>query len=103
MPSISSASLSKVVCCRARRREQAPKPRGPERRCPGPSSCPYSPECVERRILRNSQAPLLGGDVFPEHLLVADADRGVAMDEFPLTVLLKEDHGITEGYLCAIG
>ena len=54
-------------------------------------------------ILRRSQAPLVGGDVLPEHILVPGTDRGVRMDEFPLTVLLMEDGSITERYLRAIG
>ena len=54
-------------------------------------------------ILRRSQAPLVGGDILPEHILVPGTDRGVRMDEFPLTVLLMEDGSITERYLRAIG
>jgi hypothetical protein len=54
-------------------------------------------------ILRRSQAPLVGGEVLPEHILVPGTDRGVRMDEFPLTVLLMEDGSITERYLRAIG
>ncbi len=54
-------------------------------------------------ILRRSQAPLVGGDVLPEHILVPGTDRGVGVDEFPLTVLLMEDGSITERYLRAIG
>ena len=54
-------------------------------------------------ILRRLQTPLVGGDVLPEHILVPGTDRGVRMDEFPLTVLLMEDGSITERYLRAIG
>jgi hypothetical protein len=54
-------------------------------------------------ILRCSQTPLVGGDVLPEQILVPGTDRGVRMDEFPLTVLLMEDGSITERYLRAIG
>src|SRR5215203_5420636 len=55
-------------------------------------------------VLRSSQAPLRGsGDVLPKQLLAPDADRGVAMDQFPFTVLPTEHAGITEGYLRAIG
>src|SRR5215210_5706401 len=54
-------------------------------------------------ILRRSQTPLVGGDVLPEDILVPGTDRGVRMDEFPLTVLLMEDGSITERYLRAIG
>jgi hypothetical protein len=73
---------------------------------------PSSPDLVIRGttelrhngVLRSSQAPLRGsGDVLPKQLLAPDADRGVAMDQFPFTVLPTEHAGITEGYLRAIG
>src|SRR5215208_8291551 len=55
-------------------------------------------------VLRSSQAPLRGsGDVLPKQLLAPDADRGVAMDQFPFAFLPTEHAGITEGYLRAIG
>jgi hypothetical protein len=41
-----------------------------------------------------------GGDVLPKHLLVPDADRGVAMDEFPLTVLLNESRTGAVAVIC---
>jgi hypothetical protein len=53
-------------------------------------------------VLGSSQAPLLGGEVLPLHLLVPDAHRGVTIDEFSLTVLLNVDEGITEGATEAI-
>jgi hypothetical protein len=43
------------------------------------------------------------GDVLPKQLLVPHADRGVAMDQFPLTVFPTKHDSITEGYLRAIG
>src|SRR5215208_3080830 len=65
------------------------------------------PLCAEVRgtgLLRSSRATLGGsGDVLPKQLLAPDADRGVAMDQFPFTVLPTEHAGITEGYLPAIG
>jgi hypothetical protein len=86
--------------------------RGSESNSLGPPSYLYSPECVEEEfrelpidgVLRSSEAPLRGsGDVLPKQLHAPDADRGVAMDQFPFTVLPTEHAGITEGYLRAIG
>src|SRR5215212_2160701 len=54
---------------------------------------PEGASCELRRdgVLRSSKAPLRGsGDVLPKQLLAPDADRGVAMDQFPFTVLPTE-------------
>jgi hypothetical protein len=63
----------------------------------------YVDELPVYGVLGSSQAHLGGsGDVLPKQLLAPDADRGVAMDQFPFTILPKEHAGITEGYLPAI-
>ena len=78
----------------------------PKHRQEGPrlGSLLMHPTTWKDGVLGSLQVPLGGGgDVFPEHLLVPDTDRGVQMDELPLAVPLKEDTGIAEGYLRAIG
>ena len=60
-------------------------------------------EAFAQAMRAQSEAMGGGGDVLPEQLFIPDADRGVAVDEFPLAVLLKEHTGIAEGYLRAIG
>ena len=36
--------------CRSKKGAHKVKEEGPELLCPGPSSCPHSPECVEGRF-----------------------------------------------------